>query len=111
MVIDMVGQSDMEPGKSREVKLPPVRGQMERFTPEQPQKFAMSGSDFNTAAPWSEGPRRMGADKTGDYVWVGDWWRGNLIKIDIRTQKTTFGSLPTPDAVPPYHTAADSELN
>jgi len=87
MGIDIVGHSDIETGKSMEVKLPPVPGQMERFTPEQRQMFAMTGSDFNTAVPWSEGPRRMGADKTGDYVWVCDWWGGNLAKIDIRTQK------------------------
>jgi sugar lactone lactonase YvrE len=111
MGIDIVGHSDIETGKSMEVKLPPVPGQMERFTPEQRQMFAMTGSDFNTAAPWSEGPRRMGADKTGDYVWVCDWWGGNLAQIDIRTQKVTIVPLPRPDALQPYQAAVDSHHN
>src|SRR6266704_3234702 len=111
MGIDIVGHSDIETGKSMEVKLPPVPGQMERFTPEQRRMFAMTGSDFNTAAPWTEGPRRMGADKTGDYVWVCDWWGGNLAKIDIRTQKVTIVPLPRPDALQPYQAAVDSHHN
>ncbi len=92
-------------------ELPPVPGQTEKFTPEQRQMYAMSGSDFNTATPWTEGPRRMGADKTGDYVWVCDWWGGNLAKIDIRTQKATIVPLPRPDAQQPYQAAVDSNHN
>jgi streptogramin lyase/mono/diheme cytochrome c family protein len=111
MGIDIVGHSDIETGKSLEVKLPPVPGQMEKYTPEQRQMFAMSGSDFNLAAPWAQGPRRMGADKTGNYVWVCDWWGGNLAKIDIRTQKVTIVPLPRPDALQPYHAAVDSNHN
>jgi streptogramin lyase/mono/diheme cytochrome c family protein len=111
MGIDIVGHSDIETGKSMEVKLPPVPGQMELFTPEQRQMFAMSGSDFNLAVPWTQGPRRMGADKTGDYVWVCDWWGGNLAKIDIRTQKVTIVPLPRPDALQPYQAAVDSNHN
>jgi streptogramin lyase/mono/diheme cytochrome c family protein len=111
MGIDIVGHSDIETGKSMEVKLPPVPGQAERYTPEQRQMFAMSGSDFNLAVPWAQGPRRMGADKTGNYVWVCDWWGGNLAKIDIRTQKVTLVPLPRPDALQPYAAAVDSNHN
>jgi streptogramin lyase/mono/diheme cytochrome c family protein len=111
MGIDIVGHSDMETGKSLEVKLPPVPGQMDQFTPEQRKMYTMTGSDFNTAMPWAEGPRRMGADKTGDFVWVCDWWGGNLAKIDIRTQKVTMVPLPRPDAQQPYHAAVDSHHN
>ena len=109
--IDIVGHSDMETGKSLEVKLPPVPGRMDQFTPEQRKMYSMTGSDFNTAMPWAEGPRRMGADKTGDFVWVCDWWGGNLAKIDIRTQKVTMIPLPRPDAQQPYHAAVDSRHN
>jgi streptogramin lyase len=111
MGIDIVGHSDMETGKSLEVKLPPVPGRMDQFTPEQRKMYSMTGSDFNTAMPWAEGPRRMGADKTGDFVWVCDWWGGNLAKIDIRTQKVTMIPLPRPDAQQPYHAAVDSRHN
>jgi streptogramin lyase len=111
MGIDIVGHSDIETGKSLEVKLRPVPGQMEMFTPEQRRMFAMSGSDFNNAVPWTEGPRRMGADKTGNFVWVCDWWGGNLAKIDIRTQKVTIVPLPRPDAQQPYQAAVDNHHN
>jgi hypothetical protein len=53
----------------------------------------------------------MGADKTGDFVWVCDWWGGNLAKIDIRTQKATLVPLPRPDAQQPYQAAVDSHHN
>jgi streptogramin lyase len=111
MGIDIVGHSDIETGKSMEVKLPPVAGQADRYTPEQRQMFRMSGSDFNLAVPWAQGPRRMGADKTGNYVWVCNWWGGNLAKIDIRTQKVTIVPLPRPDALQPYQAAVDSNHN
>ncbi len=38
----------------------------------------------------------MGADKNGDTVWVGDFWGGNLAKIDIHTLKTTLYPYPKP---------------
>jgi len=72
------------------------------------QMFAMSGSDFNTAAPWTEGPRRMGADKDRR-LRLGVRLDGgaNLAKIDIRTQKVTIVPLPRPDALQPYQAAVD----
>ncbi len=111
MGIDIVGHGDIETGKSLEVKLPPMPGQREKFSSEQLKVLDMSGSSFDTGVPWSEGPRRMGADKTGDFVWVCDWWGGNLAKIDIRTQKTTLVPLPRPDAQQPYQAAVDSRHN
>ena len=111
MGIDIVGHSDIETGKSLEVRLPPVPGQKEKFDAEQQKVFNMSGSTFDAGTPWAQGPRRMAGDKTGDFVWVCDWWGGNLAKIDIRTQKTTLVPLPNPETQQPYQAQVDSHHN
>jgi streptogramin lyase len=59
---------------------------------------------------WSEGPRRMGADKNGDVVWVCDYWGGDLVKYDIRTLKTTIYKYPTPESAP-YDASVDKNHN
>ena len=109
--IDIVGHSDIETGKSLEVRVPPVSGQKQLYTPEQLRLFSMSGSEYHNALPWAAGPRRMSADKAGDYVWVCDFWGGSLAKIDIRTQKLTLVPLPSPDTQQPYQSAVDSNHN
>jgi virginiamycin B lyase len=111
MAIDIVGHGDAETGKAQEVKIPPVPGFKELYSPEQLQMFGMRGSEYQNAVPWAAGPRRMGADKTGDSVWVSDFWAGNLAKIDIRTQKTTIVPLPDPDTEQPYQAQVDSNHN
>ncbi len=73
--------------------------------------YAIAGSDWNSAMPWAQGPRRLGADKNGDDVWVCDWWGGNLARIDIHTGKATLIPLPRPDALQPYHATVDSHHN
>jgi streptogramin lyase len=111
MNIDVIGKSDIETGKAVEIKIPPVPGQLELTTPEERKVYEMAGSDFNTAVPWAEGPRRMAGDKTGDYVWACDWWGGNLAKIDIHTLKVTIVPLPRPDAQEPYQAVVDKNHN
>ena len=44
--------------------------------------------------PGSQAPRRLGADKNGDTVWIGNWWGGNLAEIDIKTREVTYHPLP-----------------
>ena len=56
-------------------------------------------------------PRRLGADKTGHFVWACDWYGGNLAKIDTHTMKVTIVPLPHPDSEEPYQTAVDSSHN
>jgi streptogramin lyase len=111
MGIDIVGHSDIETGKTVEVRLPPVPGQREKYSSQDAGVLDMGGSTFETGMPWAQGPRRMGADKAGDTVWVCDWWGGNLAKIDIRTLKATLVPLPRPDAQQPYQAAVDSHHN
>jgi streptogramin lyase len=91
--------------------IPPVPGIKELYTPEQMQMFTMTGNEYHNSLPWVQGPRRMAADKNGDYVWVCDFWGGTMAKIDIRTQKSTLVPLPNPDTQQPYQAAVDSNHN
>jgi streptogramin lyase len=111
MNMDVVTKGDVETGQARQVQIPPVPGQRDLATDEERKVYAIAGSTWNTAVPWAEGPRRMGADKTEHVVWVCDWWGGNLAKIDTRTLKVTIVPLPRPDAQQPYQAAVDNEHN
>ncbi len=111
MNIDMVAKSDIETGKVSEIKIPPVAGVKALFSPEELKMYEASGSNWNAAVPWAEGPRRMGADKQGHVVWVCDWWGGNLARIDTQTLKVTLVPLPRPDVQEPYQAAVDKDHN
>jgi len=111
MSIDIVGHSDIETGKSLELKIPPVQAQLNNLNAEERKLYAVTGTEWNSAVPWTEGPRRLGADKNGNFVYVCDWWGGNLAKIDIRTQKVTLIPLPRPDDQQPYHATVDASHN
>lgn len=107
MSIDIVAHSDVQTGKSLEVKLPPLAEQQELITPQERKLYAIAGSDWNSAMPWAEGPRRLAADKAGDTVWVCDWWGENLAQIDIHTGKATLHPVPAPSSAP-YAASVDS---
>lgn len=107
MSIDIVAHSDVQTGKSLEVKLPPLAEQQELITPQERKLYAIAGSDWNSAMPWAEGPRRLAADKAGDSVWVCDWWGENLAQIDIHTGKATLHPIPAPSSAP-YAASVDS---
>jgi streptogramin lyase len=110
MGLDIVGKSDIETGKSFEVRLAPLKEQMDLLSPEDRKMNTFAGSDFHTAVPWAQGPRRLGADKNGDVVWVCDSYGGNLVRIDTQTMKATFIPMPSADDEP-YHAAVDSNHN
>lgn len=111
MSIDIVAKSDVETGKAEEVKLPHVPGQMELTTTEEQQMYAATGTTWDNAVPWTQGPRRLGADRNGNIVWVCDFWGGNLARIDTHTLNVTLVPLPRPDAQMPYQAAVDSSHN
>jgi len=111
MNMDVVTKGDVETGQATQVQIPPVPGQTDLVTDEERKVYTATGSTWNTAVPWAEGPRRMGADKTEHVVWVCDWWGGNLAKIDTRTLKVTIVPLPRPDAQQPYQAAVDKQHN
>jgi streptogramin lyase len=112
MTLDIIGHGDAATGKSSELKLPRVVSDKALISEEQRafyEKYA--SADFNQPVPWNEGPRRMGSDKNGDVLWVGNSWGGSLAKIDIHTMETSFVPLPGPGAMQPYHVAVDSGHN
>ena len=108
MALDIVGRADPASGKVQELKVPAVAAAKDGITPaEQTLYDGFAGLDFNTPFPWGEGPRRMGADKNGDVVWVNDFFGGSIFRIDTKTLKTTL--IPVPDAANeyPYHATVD----
>lgn len=111
MNMDTVSKADVKTGKVTQIKIPPVPGQMELATEEERKIYADAGNTWNTAKPWAEGPRRMGADKNGHMIWVCDWWGGSLAKIDTHSLKVTMVPLPRPDAQQPYQAQVDSSHN
>ena len=98
MYIDRVGKGDMQTHRATDVHFPPHDELADDgVTKEDREVYASSGvfmSDFSGLA--SQGPRRLGADKNGDSVWVADYWGGNLARIDIHTMKTSFYPYPKP---------------
>mgnify|MGYP003336437655 CR=1 FL=1 len=69
----------------KDFKLPEVAGVRSRQTPEAMKAYEHNEIGFNFPFPWQQGPRRMGTDKNGDTLWVGNSWGGSLSKIDVKT--------------------------
>src|SRR5215208_6068028 len=109
---DLVDYSDIKTGKSGELKLPPEKAAMDSLTAEQ-RKFydTFQPPDFNAPYAWSQAPRRMGADKNGDFVYTGNSFGGTLAKINIHTKETTLIPLPNPEAHQPYQVVVDKDHN
>src|SRR5882672_4415941 len=109
MAMDTIGRADIETGKVTEVKLPPVKAEMERIKPEDRAFYdSFNELSFNTPLPWSQGPRRMGTDKNADVLWVGNSWGASLARINTRTSEATIIPMPDP-TMQAYHIAVDSQ--
>ena len=99
-------------GKTQEVKLPPVKAEMDRATPEARAVYdKFDDLAFGSPLPWQQGPRRMGTDKNADVLWVGNSWGGSLARINTRTLETSIVPLPDPTSMQPYHIAVDKNHN
>jgi len=109
---DLMDYSDISTGKTGELKMPPEQAVIDNLTPEQ-RKFyeTFVAPDFNAPFAWAQGSRRLGADKDGDYVWVGNSFGGTLGRIDIRTKEIKLVPLPNPEAHQPYQVQVDSKHN
>ena len=112
MPIDTIGKGDVATGQASEIKLQPIKAELDRLSPEE-RKFYESVDElgFNVPFPWQQGPRRMGTDKNADVLWIGNSWGGNLARIDTRTLETTYVPMPDPVAQQPYHVAVDKDHN
>ena len=109
---DLIDYSDIKTGKSGEFKLAPEKAVMDSLTPDQRKMYeTFQPPDFNTPFAWAQAPRRMGADKNGDYVYVGNSFGGTLAKINIHTKETTLVPLPNPEAHQPYQIGVDKGHN
>ena len=85
---DLIDYSDIKTGKTGELKLPAETGEADgQLTAEQRKLYdTFEPPDFNTPFAWAQGPRRMGADKNGDYVWIGNSFGGNLARDQHQDQ-------------------------
>jgi len=111
MPMDTIGHGDAATGEVSEVKLTPVKAWQDRLPADERQFYDnFNEMTFNTAVPWSEGPRRMGTDKNADILWVGNSWGSSLDRIDTHTRQYTMVPMPDP-AMQPYHVAVDSHHN
>lgn len=104
--IDIVGHSDIKTGKSFEIRLPPSRHPFLK-------EGDLSAEDLQAYGPRGTGPqapRRPGADKNSDDVWVPDYLGQNLLRINARTLKTTYYPVPS-FGMNPYMAAVDNSYN
>jgi streptogramin lyase len=111
MGFDTIGKADGATGKVTEIVLP-ENGKIRDFlTPEQVAAYGKV-TDISTGNPypWAQGPRRMGTDKNGDMLWVGDSWGSTLARIDTKTNDVKMIPFPDP-SMQPYHIHVDSKHN
>lgn len=110
---DVVGHADTKTGKTYEIPMmPPDAATPESFMTDADREFYynqgarrfMGGGPYT---PGAQAPRRMGADKNGDVIWVSNWWGGNLGEIDIRTREVTYHPLPF-KGMHPYSAKVDN---
>ena len=83
---DRVGFVNGKTGEVGEVVLPQA---LDGVADKDREIGARTGAITNAAPLYQLGPRRMGADRHGNGVWVAEYWTGKLAKIDIHTHKVT----------------------
>jgi streptogramin lyase len=111
MAFDTIGKADMRTGKVTEIKLPDLKTELDRASPADRTFYEnFDNRTVNQPLPWSQGPRRMGTDKNGDVLWVGNSWGSTLARIDTKTLETKIIPFPSP-TMQPYHIAVDQSHN
>jgi streptogramin lyase len=111
MGFDIIGKADPKTHTIKEIKLPEVDGIKKLMSPVQLAAYDKV-TDISTGNPypWAQGPRRMGTDKNGDYLWVGDSWGSTLARINVKTDEVKI--IPFPEkGMQPYHISVDSHHN
>jgi len=96
---DILTMVDIKTGKSHEVPLDPpgAAARAELALPADREFYeevgALKWSHINTV-PGAIGPRRLGADKNGNTVWVPLFHAAAIAKVDIKTRKASYYQLP-----------------
>jgi len=108
---DTIGKADIATGTSIEIKLPELKSEMDKLSPEQLAAYdKVTDLSNGNPLPWGQGPRRMGTDKNADVLWVGNSWGSSFARIDTKTNAVTM--VPFPDkAMQAYHIHVDSKHN
>jgi virginiamycin B lyase len=108
---DTIGKADIATGTTVEIKLPELKSEMDKLSPEQRAAYdKVTDLSNGNPLPWGQGPRRMGTDKNADVLWVGNSWGSSFARIDTKTNAVTM--VPFPDkAMQAYHIHVDSKHN
>jgi streptogramin lyase len=109
---DILSRSDGRTGKSVEYRLPPLKDQMPMFTAADHRFYDdFAPDEIGTPLPWSQGPRRIGMDRSTGVLWIANSWAGSLTRVDTRTGDMSFVPFPNPTGNQPYHAIADNKHN
>jgi streptogramin lyase len=108
---DKVVKGDPKTGKTHEVVMrPPWVNEEDVTTPADRDWYksmgVMTWGNINTV-PYGQQPRRLGADKRGDSVWVPNNAGNNVAKINIHTLETKY----YPVQGNPYFVTVDKDSN
>jgi len=108
---DRVVKGDPKTGKTYDVLMRPPWLDKEDVTTAADREWfksmgAMTWGNINTI-PYGQQPRRLGADKRGDSVWVPNNAASNLAKINIHTLETKY----YPVDGHPYFVTVDKDSN
>jgi streptogramin lyase len=111
MAFDTIGKADIATGKVTEITLPSLKNELDRVSPADRAFYENYNDRANgRPLPWSQGPRRMGTDKNGDVLWVGNSWGSTLARIDTKTLEAKIIPFPS-TTMQPYHIAVDANHN
>ncbi len=89
IAIDKMAVVDNKTGDVTEIAMP--KFESPDIRPEDIEIYNKVGSWDHNAALGQHGPRRLGGDRTGDYVYSGTYWTGKIAQFDARTK--TFVKL------------------
>jgi Carboxypeptidase regulatory-like domain len=84
IAIDKMAVIDSRTGDVTEVAIPSLKSPDIR--PEDVEIFNTVGSWDHNSALGQQGPRRMVADRRGDFVYSGLYWAGGIAQFDVRTK-------------------------
>jgi Carboxypeptidase regulatory-like domain len=84
IAIDKMAVVDSRTGDVTEVAIPPFKSPDIR--PEDIEIYNTVGSWDHNSALGQQGPRRMGADRRGDFVYAGLYWTAGIAQFDARTK-------------------------